>query len=197
MDINADHIELYSAIASDIQEAVDSGEVFLTSHLDPQWLPNLIQNYHARVVDKCSKKVKDAVRENKVFVLPAQKSLKKEVRLALIHATLDEVEKCFSINRPRLAEMKQIVSTMGHTYPAMFQSSGKGEGYGLGGSRGQDGLANQMLDMLRNRTGGPRHLKSDIMDTGSKDKTKTVGHRKYIYGMVLIKYFISISSCRC
>ena len=73
------------------------------------------------------------------------------------------------------AQMREIVSVMGREYPSMFRDD-QSTGYGLGGVRGLQGLANNMLDNLRGRQ-GPRKKCAEEQADGQKK-----GKRKLVYG---------------
>ena len=154
------------------------GDIVSTPHLNPDWLKDLKLNFYSLIVEHCSKKVKDAVNEN----LKLEKvSDTREVRLALIHRTVDYLEEVHGgVTKPRLSEMREVAHELRFTYPAMFKDESV-KGYGLGGVKGPDGLALQMLDIFRNRVGGSRSKKSLEADGEKPDKKK--GKRKYRYGM--------------
>ena len=99
----------------------------------------------------------------------------------MIHATLDHIGSVFGgVNKPKLGQMREVASKMGQVYPALFQDE-TGGGYGLGGSRGNDGLANQMLDIFRGRSGFRGKTKGTDQDEDQSFQPAK-GKRKYAYG---------------
>ena len=157
-------------------------KVVSSPHLSPNWLKNLRDNFYELVISECSKKVRDAVDKNVAF--ESKKEIR-EIRLAIIHSTLDQIENVFGgIGKPKLAEMRLIVAEMGSIYPAMFKNGVCQNGYGLGGLKGLDGLAVQMLDMLRGRDGNRNKRKEDESAEESAIPAKK-GKRKQIYGGIL------------
>ena len=149
-----------------------------TPHTNAEWLQNLKDNFRSLIVDQCSRKVKDAVAGNVNFEVAA---VKREVRLALIHATIDHIHGVFGgVGRPKLKDMKVIANELAFHYPAMFKFDTAAKGYGLGGKKGVDGLANQLLDYYRARE-GPRNKKS----SEEVDPVKR-GKRKYQYGIFIL-----------
>ena len=161
-----------------IQAEIDKGTVVSTRFLNRDWLKILKNNYRGLVIDQCSRKVRDAVEENVKF-----ENLKeiRDIRLSVIQATIDHIHGVFGgVGKPFLWEMREVASEMGVVYPAMFKDEIAGGGYGLGGTRGNAGLANHMLDMLRGRDGS---RKKKVDDDGEPEvppaKKGKKGKRKY------------------
>ena len=153
----------------------DESEVS-SPHINPDWLKNLKHSYRSIVIDKLSQKVKDAVEKDTKF---SDVKEHRVIRLAIIHGTLDHIHNTFGgVGRPKLIEMREIVAEMGSVYPAMFKQESSARGYGLGGNKGIEGLANQMLDMLRSREGSRRKMTETEDDAPAKK-----GKRKQIYGI--------------
>ena len=164
-------------------------EVVSSPHMNPDWLKHLKRNFQSIVVDQCSKKVKDAVNENQKL---EKISDIREVRLALIHRTIDHIQEVHGgVNRPRLSQMREVANELVSTYPAMFKDEDS-KGYGLGGSKGQEGLPLQMLDILRNREG--RRNKKLLDDEGDNQEKKK-GKRKYRYGSTIFQNALFYIKC--
>ena len=175
---NSESSAIQDVIVKSIQAEIEKGTVVSTRFLNKDWLKNLKNNYHELVIDQCSRKVKDAVEGNSKF-----ESLKetRDIRLAVIQATIDHIHSVFGgVGNPLLREMREIAAEMGVVYPAMFKDDIAGGGYGLGGTRGNAGLAGQMLDMLRGRAGS-RKRKDDDNDEPEVNPVKK-GKRKLRYG---------------
>lgn len=150
-----------------------------TPHTCPDWLRNLKINFNPIVVEQCSKKVRDAVEMNKKFEKIQDI---REVRLALIHTTLDYIVAKFGgIGKPKLKDMREVAAEMGFVYPAMFRDEITVQGYGLGGRKGTEGLALQMLDMFRGRSGS-RKKKEEGDGEAEIQAPKKIGKRKLRYG---------------
>ena len=159
----------------EVEDRADNDLEVSTSHKNPDWLRNLKLNFSSIVIEECSKKVRDAVEGNIKFENVKEH---REVRLAIMHSTLDHISGVFGgVGKPKLTEMKEVVGEMGSVYPNMFKFSSSATGYGLGGSKGVEGLANNMLDMLRGRE-GPRNKNPEDDEEISVKK----GKRKMIYG---------------
>ena len=109
---------------------------------------------------------------------------KKEVRKEIIDATLQHILEIFGgVNRPLIAEMREIVFEMSFQYPALFKEDDT-VGYGLGGSKGVSGLANQMLDKFRKKQlatrtiGSANHEGADVVMPAPRPK----GKKTLLYG---------------
>ena len=161
-----------------VETAVEPGEaVVSTPHMFPDWLRNLKLNFNSIVVEQCAKKVRDAVEMNHKFEKIQDI---REVRLALIHTTLDYIVSKFGgVSKPRLIDMREVASELGFIYPAIFRDEISVKGYGLGGNKGPEGLALQMLDMFRGRSGSRKKK-----DEGEAEiqAPKKKGKRKMRYG---------------
>ena len=173
-----------SQILEDVVVTEDESkkEEVSTRYLNPGWLKNLKENFQSLVIDQCSRKVRDAVTGN---VTIDKINEHRQVRLAVLHGTIDHIYGVFGgVGRPKLCEMREIVAEMGSVYPAMFKVESGIKGYGLGGNRGVDGLANQMLDMYRGREGPRKKLETGGEaggETGGESSAKR-GKRKMRYG---------------
>ena len=144
-------------------------------HLNPNWLRDLKTNFSCVIIEKLSQKVKDAVQENRNF--ENDKRGKRETRQSIIYGVLDYIIDIFGgIGRPKLAQMREIATQLAHTYPAMFRDD-EDQGYGMGGRRGIEGLAQNMLDMLRGRQGSRKAPKNRDPEMAPKK-----GKRKLVYG---------------
>ena len=69
----------------------------------------------------------------------------------------------------------------------MFRDNDTRTGYGLGGTRGNDGLAAHLQDRIRKvdllcKTGGPREALAVIEGSGAEFSTRRKGKRKLVYG---------------
>ena len=104
-----------------------------------------------------------------------------EAKRTIISTVVKHLIKIFGgVGVPKITEAREIMTELQFVYPAMFKDESV-KGYGLGGDKGPDGLALQMLDIFRNRVGGNRSKKSLETDGEKPDKKK--GKRKYRYGM--------------
>ena len=167
--------------AEDVSIVEKKDNIVSTPHLNPDWLKDLKLNFYSLIVEPCSKKVVDAVNANQKF---EKISDTREVRLALIHRTVDYLEEVHGgVTKPRLSEMREVAHELRYIYSAMFKDENV-KGYGLGGDKGPDGLALQMLDIFRNRVGGSRSKKSLEADGENPEKKK--GKRKYKYGKKIL-----------
>jgi hypothetical protein len=160
-----------------------------TPHTNPHWLKEMKKNFKNVVIDKCSRKVQEAV-ENNTKISDIRK--KKEVRNSIINETVSCLLEIFGgVGKPGVAEVREIVSEMGFHYPAMFKDDDVGFGYGLGGSKGVAGLANQMLDRFRSRAEEAK--KKPLLDGEvivSVDATAKKGKKKLIYGCEICLNFM-------
>ena len=153
-----------------------------TPHTNPDWLKDIKKNFKSAVIEKCSQKVQDAVENNTKI---SDIRTKKEVRNSIINETVSCLLDIFGgVGKPGVAQMRELVSEMGFHYPALFKEDDTGFGYGLGGSKGISGLANQMLDRFRSRNveAKKKPLLDDeeiVLDVAT-DKKK--GKKKLIYG---------------
>ena len=119
-----------------------------TRYNNPDWLKTTKKNFHKLVIEKCSYKVRQCVDKNEQISSAVKK---KEVRKEIIDTALQHILEIFGgVNRPLIAEMREIVFEMSYQYPALFKDDDT-VGYGLGGSKGVSGLANQMLDKFRKK----------------------------------------------
>lgn len=159
-----------------------------TRYNKPDWLKTMKKNFHKFVIEKCSYKVRQCVDKNEQISSVIKK---KEVRKELIEATLQHILEIFGgVNRPLIAEMREIVFEMAFHYPAMFKDDDS-VGYGLGGSKGMGGLANQMLDKFRKKqlatrtTSSANHEGADVVKPAPRPK----GKKTLLYGYY--KFLIS------
>ena len=158
---------------------IDEVSTSSTSHLNPNWLDNIKKNFQDIVVAKCSTKVHEAVAKNDKI---NHVNKKKEVRKELIDETISHLMDVHGFStKPTIAEMRQIVFEMAFHYPAMFKED-EGHGYGLGGDRGLDGLANQMLDKLRKRQTAAKAEVSPFKGEKDQQPTRQKGKKAMIYG---------------
>ena len=147
-------------------------------HLNPDWLRTLKQNYQLLIIDKLSQKVRDAVDENRKFEAGEGREMR-EIRSTIVHGTLDYISDVFGeVGRPKLAQMREVANVMGSSYPGLFRDDDS-KGYGLGGQRGVENLANNMLDILRGRQGSRKR-------SGEQGEAPKKGKRKLIYGKLAI-----------
>ena len=128
-------------------------------------------------------KVQDAV-ENNLDIKDAREI--KAVRNEIMNTVVGRVVKIFGgVSRPRISEMRELTVEMQFIYPAMFRDDDTRTGYGLGGTRGNDGLAAHLLDRIRkvdnlSKTGGPKEAVAE--GSGAEFAPKRKGKRKLIYG---------------
>ena len=155
-----------------------------SSHLNPDWMDTLKKNFYELVIAKCSQKVREAVAKNEKI---CNLTKKKEVRRDLIDETLVHLMDVHGhTSKPSIAEMREIAFELSFRYPALFKDD-DGHGYGLGGDRGLQGLANQMLDKLRKRQTIAKG------ETGSKglniqQQPRPKGKKSLIYGKIQFRY---------
>ena len=174
----ADVVE--DTIVTDVETKDDIG--VSSPHLFPNWLKHLTHNFYSIVVETSSKKVRDAVDSNHKF--ENMKEMR-DVRLALIHAALDHIRSTLGgVRNPKKEEMQDVVVELRCVYPAMFKDENGAKGYGLGGNKGSEGLALQMLDIYRGKDGDRKKEKTEDED-GNPVPNKKMGKRKLRYGKVL------------
>jgi hypothetical protein len=148
------------------------------------WLKDMKKNYKTAVIEKCSRKVQEAV-ENNTDISDIRE--KKEVRNSIINETVGCLLDIFGgVGKPAVAQMRELVSEMGFHYPAMFKEDDTGFGYGLGGCKGISGLPNQMLDRYRSRMAEMKKKTTFeeagvVLDVATEKKK---GKKKLIYGRV-------------
>jgi hypothetical protein len=152
-----------------------------TRYNNPDWLKTTKNNFNKLVIEKCSYKVRQCVENNEQISSIVKK---KEVRKEIIDATLQHILEIFGgVNRPLIAEMREIVFEMSFQYPALFKQDDT-VGYGLGGSKGVSGLANQMLDKFRKKQlatrtiGSANHEGADVVMPAPRPK----GKKTLLYG---------------
>lgn len=155
-----------------------------SAHTNPQWLKNLKLNFKTDIIDKCAINVQEAVKNNSRI---SQIRECRDIRNAIINTTVNRIVEIFGgVSRPKIKEVREIVVEMQFVYPAMFRED-VGSGYGFGGSKGVDGLANQMMDRIRSRDGLGCE-KNPIQDTETDGNIlpPKKGKKKLIYGMFIV-----------
>ena len=176
----------------DLQPDVFNTPKRSTAHTNPEWLKELKRNFKSDVIEKCSRDVQDAVENNTKL---KNKRTKKEVRNSLINQTVSCLLDIFGgFDKPGVAEIRQIVSEMEFQYPAMFKED-DGLGYGLGGNKGNSGLANSILERFRTR--GSELKKKTLFDNNEgveEPVEKKKGKKKSIYGTAFLVVFIYLNS---
>jgi len=138
------------------------------------------------IVNRCSTKVIKAVQRNIKFDkenILEHRSVRSEI-IRTIVAHLDQV--FGGHGKPKLSEMREVAYELGFLYPAMFKDESNFKGYGLGGSKGIDGLANSLLDSFRAMQGS-RKKKNESTDT--LFEKKNIGKRMLIYGVDNDKWY--------
>ena len=151
-----------------------------TAHMNPEWLKGLKSQFQSRVIDKCSSRVREAVKNNEKIV-DIRKV--KEVRASIIGEVVTSLLEIFGgVGRPGVAEVRQLVSEMGFHYPAMFKDDLGVMGYGLGGSKGVSGLANQILDAFRRRENDFKKKPVTEGDPIAEERETKKGKKKLVYG---------------
>merc|ERR1719318_122757 len=114
------------------------------------WLKEFKKNFMRDIIEKSSYNVRAAVENNSII-----KSIRerRDIRNMIINATVMRLKEIFEGESiPRLKEIREIAGEMEFIYPAMFRNAGNG--YGLGGSRGADGLASHIADRIQKRKKG-------------------------------------------
>ena len=164
-----------------------------SAHTNPDWLKQLKKQFVSEVIEKCALKVRDAVANNSKIVDIKER---RSVRNDIINAAVDRVIEIFGgVSRPRIGEMREIVSEMQYIYPKMFKEEDdddvSGTGYGFGGFKGINGLANQMLDRVRSRDKQLSGSKKALDKGAETDGTGLIkkGKKKLIYGVNNVKWF--------
>merc|ERR1712129_185093 len=110
------------------------------------WLKHFKKNFRRDIIERSSYDVKEAVKRNSRIENLKEK---KCIRNMIINATVNRLNEVHTWStRPKVSEVREIVAEMQFIYPAMFRDD-NGSGYGLGGTKGVEGLANNMLDRLR------------------------------------------------
>ena len=107
-----------------------------------------------------------------------------------MNTVVSHVVKIFGgVSRPRISEMRELTVEMQFAYPAMFRDDDTRTGYGLGGTRGNDGLAAHLLDRIRKvdnlskaKPGGGGATDHGAQASGLEFSVKRKGKRKLIYG---------------
>ena len=152
-----------------------------TAHTNPTWLKDLKKNFKRDIIERCSVKVREAVEKDAKIEDLREKRV---VRNTIINTTVDRLVEIFGgVSRPRISEMREIVTEMQFAYPAMFREEGVGSGYGFGGSKGVEGLANQMMDRLRSRdVGAKKPLVQVGVDAEGVEANFKKGKKKIVYG---------------
>jgi hypothetical protein len=152
---------------------------------NPDWLKNLKKSLKTDIKDKCALKVRDAIERNTNIEDIRER---REVRNTIINTVVSQVVEIFGgVSRPRISDVREIVTEMQFIYPAMFKDEGAGSGYGFGGTKGVDGLANQMLDRIRSRdsgaakkvAGADTSVGTDGIQTPKRVKRKLIFGKKY------------------
>ena len=155
--------------------------VTTSPHLNPNWLQELKVNFHSLVVEKLSVKIKTAITENRKFSSSELRE-KRETRLSIINGIIDYIWGVFGgMGRPKLGQFREVVSVLAAHYPAMFLES-QDKGYGLGGNRGLDGLANNLKDCFRSREGPRSAGVNKGSAAGGPSSAPKKGKRKLVYG---------------
>merc|ERR1719318_1339357 len=114
------------------------------------WLKEFKKNFMRDIIEQSSYNVRAAVENNSII-----KSIRerRDIRNMIINATVMRLKEIFEGESiPRLKEIREIAGEMEFIYPAMFRNAGNG--YGLGGSRGADGLASHIADRIQKRKKG-------------------------------------------
>ena len=178
---------------AEIRQGGSSASAGSSAHSNPDWLKDLKKNFKKEIIGKCSMKVQEAV-ENNHDVKDAREI--KAVRNEIMNTVVGHVVKIFGgVSRPRISEMRELTVEMQFTYPAMFRDDDTRTGYGLGGTRGNDGLAAHLLDRIRkvdnlSKTVGSKEPVAG--GSGSDFAPKRKGKRKLIYGIYLTVSFYDL-----
>lgn len=165
-----------------------------TAHCNPSWLKDLKRNMKSELIGRCSLQVQEAVENNTQIENIRER---KSVRNDIINTLVSAVVKIFGgVSRPRISEMRELVVEMQFLYPAMFRDDDSGSGYGLGGTKGNDGLAQHMMDRLRKldrenqtKAGGGKEPAVVGAEGEAVFAAKRKGKRKLIYGNILYTHY--------
>ena len=150
---------------------------------NPDWLKKLKKSLKADIIDKCALNVREAIDGNQTIQDIRER---REIRNTIINTVVGQIVVIFGgIARPRIGDVREIVTEMQFMYPAMFKEEGVVSGYGFGGTKGLDGLANQMLDRIRDRdSGGAKKPCEKTVGNDGIENPKRV-KRKLIFGNIL------------
>jgi hypothetical protein len=118
-----------------------------TAYTNPDWLKSLKRNFRPEIIDNLASDVREAVAKDMKI---DDKKHRRSIRNAIINSVVSYIVNIFGgVSRPKIGQVREIVTEMQFVYPAMFRDEDGGTGYGFGGGKGNDGLANQMLDRIR------------------------------------------------
>ena len=158
-----------------------------SAHFNPGWLKTLKQDFTV-IVGQCSTKAIEAIQENTNFDSEHIRQFR-NIRTEIIQTIVGYLNQVFGGHgKPKLSEMREVASQLAFLYPAMFKDESDVKGYGLGGSKGVDGLANNLLDAYRAMQGSRKNI---IRNEDTKNKgDKKAGKRKQIYGVDNDKWYM-------
>ena len=174
-------VEFASSSSSSPMESTNS------PFTNPDWLQKLKKSLKADIIDKCALNVREAIGGNKTIEDIRER---RQIRNNIINTVVGQIVVIFGgIARPGIGDVRKIVTELQFIYPAMFKEEGVGSGYGFGGTKGVDGLANQMLDRIRDRdSGGAKKPGEKTVGNDGIETPKRV-KRKLIFGNIRHKNF--------
>ena len=170
---------------------------------NPNWKAELINNFKARVIDKCSEATRLAWEQNEEV---KDVKLFTRIRKEIIQTTEDHILKvCGSTSPPTEDDLREIIRRSLETgYPFMFGNSPNsasadkilGYGYGRGGERGNRDLHKHMWRSIFKAQQKARKIQYDASDQFNDEQSSaTVAKkgrrpRKYgkLYPLVLFQY---------
>ena len=151
-----------------------------TAFNNPDWLRKLKSNFKGEIIDQLSNQVREAVANDDEIV---DKKQRRVVRNDIINATVAYIIKIHGgVSRPRIGIMREVVTEMQFVYPSMFKND-VGLGYGFGGVKGVNGLAQQMMDRLRKAESADDARKAvTSVDVQMGEPVKKKGKKPNVYG---------------
>ena len=170
-----------------------------TVHTNPSWLQDLVGDFKSNVIDKCSKKVKDAVKAN-ANIQDCRK--RKETYDQIINTVVDQLETIFGgVGVPRLPDMREVARELSLVYPAMFHDKQAVTHQSPVDSlkpRGQvlslNSIAQIIIDRFRKRAMKQRQSEGNDIVHESNPKR---GRKKLEYGSYCIVRFCYYYVFRC
>ena len=170
---------------------------------NPNWKAELINNFKARVIDKCSEATRLAWEQNEEV---KDVKLFTRIRKEIIQTTEDHILKvCGSTSPPTEDDLREIIRRSLETgYPFMFGNSPNsasadkilGYGYGRGGERGNRDLHKHMWRSIFKAQQKARKIQYDASDQFNDEQSSATvakkGRRPRKYGkqypLILFQY---------
>jgi len=153
-------------------------------HTNRTWLQDLTGDFYNVVIVKCAEKCREAVQANKHIEDPREWN---ETFDQIFNTTIDHLETVFGgVSVPRLCDVREIISTLGLVYPAMFRESKPANvsevlrGFAPAVKiPGLSQLAQRMIDRFRGRA----KKRKQSSDAEPEENPPKRGKPKLIYGL--------------